>query len=104
MADDERSRLHQIVDALPAQELSLARRLLELLASGRSANGENGAQEDKIEFTEPEPTETSPEMAARLAQLTDEELLKLDDLLENDRDGARQFWRERFGEELEEAD
>ena len=40
-------------------------------------------------------------MLARLAELTDDELLRLDDLLETDREAARQFWRERFGEEME---
>jgi hypothetical protein len=43
---------------------------------------------------------TSPEMISKVSQLTDEELLRLDVLLETDREGAKQFWRERFGEEL----
>jgi hypothetical protein len=101
---DERSRLHEIVDRLPEQELALACQLLELLAHGRDAlrtgsiDGAptaNGSEDDHDAAPD-----TSPETIARLAQLTDEELMRLDDLLESDREGARQFWRERFGEEL----
>jgi len=102
---DERSRLHEIVDRLPEHELGLACQLLELLAHGRdalrtgtpdgaiAADGQDNADED-------EAPDTSPETIARLAKLTDEELMRLDDLLESDREGARQFWRERFGKEL----
>jgi hypothetical protein len=108
---DERSRLHEIVDRLPEGELALARQLLELLARGRGARGAaamNGHEDDE----EPGPRaaspasspEPSPETVSRLAQLTDDELLRLDELLEHDPDGARQFWRERFGEELPDAD
>ena len=96
MEGDERSRLHEIVDRLPEHELGLACQLLELLVHGRDAlrtGTPDGADED-------EAPDTSPETIARLAQLTDEELMRLDDLLDSDREGARQFWRARFGEEL----
>lgn len=114
---DERSRLHEIVDQLPEGELALARQLLELLAQGRGAHGAaatNGHEDDG----EPGPQAASsphtvvaeggvgpsPETVKRLAELSDEELLRLDDLLETDPEGARTFWRARFGEELPDAD
>ena len=105
MEGDERSRLHEIVDRLPEQELALACQLLELLTHGSAAlrrgapdgaappNGEDDDEEDGA-------LATSPETLAKLAQLTDDELMRLDDLLDSDREGARQFWRARFGEEL----
>ena len=100
---DERSRLHEIVDQLPEGELALARQLLELLARGRDAlptASTNGHDDDE----EPGQKEASPGTLARLAQLTDAELLKLDEMLEADIDAARRFWRERFGEELPDAE
>ena len=104
MEGDERSRLHEIVDRLPEQELELACQLLELLAHGRDAlrtGATDGAPAaDGQADDDDEAPVTSPETIAKLAQLTDEELMRLDDLLESDREGARQFWRERFGEEL----
>jgi len=96
---DERSRLHEIVDQLPESELALACQLLELLARGRGplpAESANGHDDDE----EPGQKEASPATIARLAQLTDAELLRLDELLEEDLEAARHFWRERFGEEL----
>lgn len=105
MEGDDRSRLHEIVDRLPEQELELASQLLELLTHGRDAlrtgtpdgaTPADGYDEDDEEAG----PDTSPETIAKLARLTDEELMRLDDLLESDREGARQFWRERFGEEL----
>ena len=104
MEGDERSRLHEIVDRLPEQELALACQLLELLAHGRDAlrtglpggpPPANGSEDD-----DGATPDVSPETIAKLAQLTDEELMRLDDLLESDREGAREFWRSRFGEEL----
>lgn len=109
MAGDERSRLHEIVDRLPEAELSLACQLLELLMHGSAAlrasrpggtlsdppeGFGNGAGDGVDEAV------TSSETIEKLAQLTDEELLRLDELLETDREEAKQFWRDRFGEEL----
>ena len=109
MADDDRSRLHQIVDELAEDELPVARQLLELLARGLAATQPSAkAPDDDDEDEEDEDDEgasdplSSPATIAKLAQLTDEELLRLDGLLESDREAARQFWRERFGEELAE--
>lgn len=106
MADDDRSRLHQIVDELPEDELPVARQLLELLARGLaatqpSADAPDDDDEDEDDEGAGDPL-SSPATIAKLAQLTDEELLRLDGLLESDREAARQFWRERFGEELAE--
>ena len=105
METDERGRLHEIVDRLPEQELALACQLLELLVHGAAAlrpgvsagAATTDGQDDPPEDAAPA---TSPETIAKLARLTDEELTRLDDLLDSDRDGARQFWRVRFGEEL----
>ena len=104
MRGDERSRLHEIVERLPEQELSLACQLLELLTHGSAAlraGQEDGAspiaEDDDDEAMTPA---TSPETIAKLAQLTDDELLRLDELLDTDRAGAKQFWRARFGEDL----
>jgi hypothetical protein len=108
---DERSRLHQIIDELSEEELPVARHLLELLARGLAsaehraaaiANDDDDAGEDDEDEDEAlgDPL-SSPEMLAKLAQLTDDELLRLDALLESDREGARLFWRERFGEEMD---
>ena len=105
MEGDDRSRLHEIVDRLPEQELALACQLLELLTLGRDAlraGTPDGAltADGHAENGEEAELDTSPETIAKLAQLTNDELMRLDDLLESDREGARQFWRERFGEEL----
>jgi hypothetical protein len=104
---DDRSRLHQIVDELPEDELAVARQLLELLARGRAtvaprpADGASNDDDDEDDDEEEEDqTTASPETIAKLAQLSDEELLRLDELLATDRDAARQFWRDRFGEDL----
>jgi hypothetical protein len=103
---DERSRLHEIVDRLPEQELSLACQLLELLTHGSAAlragrpGGTSATDEDDDDEDEAAAPATSPETIAKLAQLTDEELLRMDELLDSDREGAKQFWRQRFGEEL----
>jgi hypothetical protein len=100
---DERSRLHDIVDRLPEQELALACQLLELLTHGSAAlrrGAPDGVTPASDDDDEDEAPATSPETLARLAQLTDDELMRLDDLLVSDREGARQFWRARFGEEL----
>lgn len=109
VAANERSRLHEIVEALPDDELSVARQLLELLAKGRAASAAardgvmvagsalDGADED----ADGGGPVASADTIAKLAQLTDDELLRLDDLLETDPATAKQFWRERFGEELE---
>jgi hypothetical protein len=107
VAGDERSRLHEIVDRLPEQELSLACQLLELLTHGSgalragtaasTATAEEGDDEDVTPAT-------SPETITKLARLTDEELVRLDEMLDSDREGARQFWRQRFGEELPDAE
>jgi hypothetical protein len=102
---DERSRLHEIVDRLPEQELSLACQLLDLLTHGSAAlraGRPDGVMRPDDDEDEAVASGSSPETIAKLARLTDEELLRLDDLLESDRDGAKQFWRERFGEELAE--
>jgi hypothetical protein len=109
VAGDERSRLHEIVDRLPEQELSLACQLLELLSHGSAALRAgrpdavpvtDGVHDGDDDDDEAEASATSPETIAKLARLTDEELLRLDELLESDRESAKQFWRERFGEEL----
>jgi len=50
------------------------------------------------------PTGGNTETITKLARLTDEELVRLDELLDSDREGARQFWRQRFGEELPDAE
>jgi hypothetical protein len=100
---DDRSRLHQIVDELPEEELAVARQLLELLARGRVAPCPPDAvddHDDDDDEDEGEQTTASPETIAKLAQLTDDELLHLDELLATDREAARQFWRDRFGEDL----
>jgi hypothetical protein len=109
VAGDERSRLHEIVDRLPEQELSLACQLLELLTHGSGAlravtaasmaTAEEG-DDDDVDVT----PASSPETITKLARLTDEELVRLDELLDSDREGARQFWRQRFGEELPDAE
>jgi hypothetical protein len=104
---DARSRLHEIVDQVPEQELALACQLLELLIHGGAAlraglhDGTpptDGRHDDDDD--DDEASAASPETIAKLAKLSDEELMRLDDLLESDREGARQFWRQRFGEEL----
>jgi len=111
---DDRTCLHEIVDALPDDELSVARQLLELLAKGRArpmagsdvyvnpaemgADDDDDQEDDADERGSPVP---SPETITKLAQLSDDELLRLDDLLESDPATAKTFWRERFGEELE---
>ena len=106
MEGDERTRLHEIVDRLPEEELALACQLLELLTHGSAALRRgmpegpvphDGQDDDEDEDGAPA---TSPETLAKLAQLTDDELVRLDGLLDSDREGARQFWRARFGEEL----
>jgi hypothetical protein len=111
--DDDRSRLHQIIDELADEELSIARQLLELLARGlavpplTTTTGSGNGQDHVIEVDDDDADDTaadplsSPAMLARLAELTDDELLRLDELLETDREAARRFWRERFGEEME---
>jgi hypothetical protein len=112
VGDSERTRLHEIVDALPDEDVSVARQLLELLAKGRAAPTAGGGRparsgdvgldgsglEDDADDDDPPP---SAETIAKLAQLNDDELLRLDDLLESDPAAAKAFWRERFGEELE---
>jgi hypothetical protein len=108
---DDRSRLHQIIDELSDEEVPVARHLLELLARGLAAtehrvadiaNDDDDASDDEDEDDEAaDDPLSSPATLAKLAQLTDDELLRLDALLESDRAAARQFWRERFGEELE---
>lgn len=109
-AVDERQRLHEMVDALPDDEVSVAVHLLELLAKGRAglpgvdlAADTDGDEDDDLEDDDDEvgSPAPAPETIAKLAQLTDEELLRLDELLETDPAAARTFWRERFGEELE---
>jgi hypothetical protein len=98
---DERSRLHQIVDRLPDEEVELACQLLELLArGGRAALRPEEAAADADEAEDETDRSAAPETIAKLAQLDDDELLRLDELLETDREAAKQFWRERFGEEL----
>jgi hypothetical protein len=107
---DDRSRLHQMIDELSDEELPVARHLLDLLSRGLAstehraaaiANDDDDAGEDDDEGEVAEDPLSSPEMLAKLAQLTDDELLRLDALLESDREGARQFWRERFGEDMD---
>jgi hypothetical protein len=107
---DDRSRLHQMIDELSDDELPVARHLLELLARGLAspvhqvadiANDDDDAGDDEEDEAADDPL-SSPATLEKLAQLTDEELLRLDALLASDREAARQFWRERFGEELEE--
>ena len=111
---DDRSRLHEIVDGLSADELPVARQLLELLARGLATTrpaATNGADDilaaDDEDDDEDEDEDdalgslSSPATLEKLAQLSDEELLRLDALLATDRQAARLFWRERFGEELE---
>lgn len=109
MEGDDRSRLHQIIDELSDDELPVARHLLELLARGLAspmhqvaeiANDDDDADDDEEDEAADDPL-SSPATLAKLAQLTDDELLRLDALLESDREGARQFWRERFGEEMD---
>lgn len=110
-AGDDRRRLHEIVDGLPDEELSVARQLLELLAKGRNTSPSTGTEPDADEDDDDDDMEDdadevggpapSPETIAKLAQLTDDELLRLDDLLETDPVGAKAFWRERFGEDLD---
>lgn len=108
MEGDDRSRLHQIIDELSDDELPVARHLLELLARGLAsrehrvaeiANDDDDGADDEDEAAD-DPL-SSPATLAKLAQLTDDELLRLDALLETDREAARQFWRDRFGEELD---
>jgi hypothetical protein len=107
---NERSRLHEIVDRLPEQELGLACQLLQLLAYGGAAlraavaGGPAIADGHDDEDDDDGTPDASPETIAKLAQLTDEELMRLDDLLESDHEGARQFWRDRFGEEMPDDD
>jgi hypothetical protein len=117
VADDDRSRLHQIVDELSEEELPIARQLLELLARGlavprttplASGNGQDTGAADHDDGDDGDDGDeevidplSSPATIAKLAQLTDDELLRLDELLETDREAAKQFWRERFGEEME---
>ena len=116
MEGDDRSRLHEIVDGLSEEELPVARQLLELLARGLATSrptATNGTddilhdgeldEDDEDGADDADDPLSSPATIAKLAQLTDEELLRLDDLLETDREAARQFWRERFGEELEDG-
>jgi hypothetical protein len=109
VAGDERSRLHQIVDELAEEELPIARQLLELLAKGLAAprvptspavTADDVCDDEDDAEDAVGDAQTSAETLAKLAQLTDVELLRLDDLLESDREAAKQFWRERFGEEL----
>ncbi len=107
MEGDDRSRLHQMIDELSDEELPVARHLLELLSRGLASTEHRAAaiaNDDDDAGDEDEVADdplSSPEMLAKLAQLTDDELLRLDALLESDREGARQFWRERFGEEMD---
>jgi hypothetical protein len=119
VASDERSRLHEIVDQLPKHTLGLALQLLELLTDGSASlrarqDGPRtvvplpadlqGPDDEDDEDTAAEAPTASPATLEKLAQLTDDELIRLDDLLESDRDEARRFWRQRFGEELPDAD
>jgi hypothetical protein len=111
VADDDRSRLHQIVDELREEELPIARQLLELLARGLAAprttpaasdtGQDTGVVDDDDDDGAADDLLSSPATIAKLAQLTDDELLRLDELLEIDREAAKLFWRERFGEEME---
>jgi hypothetical protein len=117
VASDDRSRLHEIVDRLPGHTLGLALQLLELLTDGSSTlrARQDGTRtvvpirtdlEDLSddEDGDPEGPSASPATLEKLAQLTDDELIRLDDLLESDTDAARRFWLERFGEELPDDD
>jgi hypothetical protein len=120
VASEERSRLHEIVDRLPEHALGLALQLLELLIEGSSslrarqdgprtvvplpADLEEQCDDDDAEDASAEGPTASPATLEKLAQLTDDELMRLDDLLESDPDEARRFWRQRFGEELPDAD
>src|SRR4051794_1358390 len=107
---DNRSRLHEVVDALAEDELPIARQLLELLARGLAtsrptmSNGtdvdlqveDDDDDDDDDEVDEGDEGDTSdpmssPAVIAKLAQLTDDELLRLDELLGSDREAARQF-------------
>jgi hypothetical protein len=101
-----------MIDELSDEELPVARHLLELLSRGLAstehraaaiANDDDDAGDDDEEEEDGAADDplSSPEMLAKLAQLTDDELLRLDSLLESDREGARQFWRARFGEEMD---
>jgi hypothetical protein len=107
---DDRGRLHQIVDDLSDDELPVARHLLELLARGLASPmhqvadiADDDAIDDGEEDGAADDPLSSPATLARLAELTDDELLRLDALLESDREAARQFWRERFGEEMDDG-
>jgi hypothetical protein len=120
VASDERSRLHEIVDRLPGHTLGLALQLLELLSDGSStlrarqdgtrtvvpirADLEDLSDDGDDEDGDAEGPSASPATLEKLAQLTDDELIRLDDLLESDTDAARRFWLERFGEELPDDD
>jgi len=106
---DDRSRLHQIVDELAEDELPVARQLLELLARGLAGRDpvvvtgdglDDAADLDDEDDADEEDPMSSPATIEKLAQLSDDELLRLDELLATDREAARQFWRHRFGEEL----
>ena len=108
MEGDDRSRLHQMIDELSDDELPVARHLLDLLARGLGspvhqvadiANDDDAGDDDEDDAAD-DPL-SSPATLEKLAQLTDEELLRLDALLASDREAARLFWRERFGEELD---
>jgi hypothetical protein len=120
VASDERSRLHEIVDRLPEHTLGLAVQLLELLTDGSAslrarqdgaravvpsrADFEEQCDDDDDEDGDAEGPTASPATLEKLAQLTDDELIRLDDLLEFDPDEARRFWRQRFDEDLPDAD
>lgn len=128
MAGEDRSRLHEIVDEIPEADLPVARQLLELLARGLAApprpastrtdganglettsdvandDGDDDGDDDEDEAEDEDELTTSPETLAKLAQLTDDELVQLDTLLESDREAARAFWRARFGEDLPDDD
>jgi hypothetical protein len=113
VADDDRSRLHRIIDELADEELPIARQLLEILARGlavpplTTTTGSGNGHDHAIEVDDDDEDDTAADpisstaMLARLAELTDDELLHLDELLATDREAARRFWRERFGEEME---
>jgi hypothetical protein len=120
VASNQRSRLHEIVDRLPEHALGLALQLLELLTDGSSSlrarqDGDRAVvpsradlqgpdDDDDDEDIDAEAPTASPATLEKLAQLTDDELIRLDDLLESDPDEARRFWRQRFGEDLPDAD
>jgi hypothetical protein len=116
VSSDERSRLHEIVDRLPEHTLGLAQQLLELLTDGSASlrTRQDGPRTvvplpadlqgpDDGDAAAEAPT-ASPATLEKLGQLTDDELIRLDDLLESDPDEARRFWRQRFGEDLPDAD